>query len=106
MAGINIRSAFSFQALDFTVQFRSVMASLKREELPKSKFASIGIDIGGTKICLALFDEKFKVLDDQKLKTPRTKEEFEEHVRTSVLKLVKRTEDRDPHCVLQAIGFA
>jgi glucokinase len=106
MAGINIRSAFSFQALDFTVQFRSVMASLKREELPKSKFASIGIDIGGTKIRLALFDEKFKILDDQKLKTPRTKEEFEEAVRTSVRKLL-RTGKEDGHKVSAiGIGFA
>jgi predicted NBD/HSP70 family sugar kinase len=36
-----------------------------------SKRGAIGIDIGGTKSLFALFDEKFNVVEEIKLKTKR-----------------------------------
>jgi len=71
-----------------------------------TKSASIGIDIGGTKMRVALFGEKFKVLEDVKLKTPKTKEEFEGELTKVVRKFVKKTDEEGRKVVAIGVGFA
>src|SRR5689334_15850278 len=43
--------------------------------MPKPKRCSIGIDLGGTKTLLALFDEDYRVLEEVKFKTAPDKGE-------------------------------
>ena len=70
-----------------------------------SKSASIGIDVGGTKTRLALFDDKLRVVEDIKLKTPKTKEEFEEELTKSVRKLVRKGNEDGHKISTIGIGF-
>jgi glucokinase len=71
-----------------------------------SKSASIGIDVGGTKTRLALFDEKLKVVEDIKLKTPKTKEEFEAELTKAVRKLARGAKEGEQKISAIGIGFA
>src|SRR5262245_54440069 len=52
------------------------------------KLASIGIDVGGTKTRMALFDDKFEVIEDIKFRTPNTEKEFAAEFTRSGRKLV------------------
>lgn len=53
--------------------------------------ATIGIDIGGTKMLFALFDEKFRVVDEFKTKTPGAKD-FDEALLDGTKKLLRKVE--------------
>src|SRR5215510_5976948 len=53
------------------------------------KSAWIGIDVGGTKTRLALFDAKLQVLEDIKFPTPKEKKEFTADLKKCVRNLVK-----------------
>lgn len=63
----------------------------------KDKKGIVGIDIGGTKTLLALFDEKFKVLSDVKIKTQADKgeERFTEKLLEAVESLMKAAKNED-----------
>jgi glucokinase len=56
--------------------------------LNMSTKVSIGIDVGGTKTRLALFDAKLAVLEDIKFSTPNRREQFSSTLKKSVRKLV------------------
>jgi glucokinase len=71
-----------------------------------SKSVSIGIDVGGTKTRIASFDEKLKVVEDVKLKTPKTKEEFEAELIKAVRKLAREAKEGDQKISAIGIGFA
>jgi glucokinase len=71
-----------------------------------AKTASIGIDVGGTKTRFALFDHKLDILDDIKIKTPKTKQEFEEELTKPVRKFLKRSKEKDRKVSGIGIGFA
>jgi glucokinase len=70
-----------------------------------SKSASIGIDVGGTKTRVALFDDKFEVVENIKLKTPKAKEEFEEELVKSVRGLAKKVKE-NARLTAIGVGFA
>src|ERR1051326_3464479 len=59
-----------------------------------SKTCSIGIDVGGTKTRLALFDDAFGVIENIKFKTPQTKEEFIAAFTKSLKKFVRIADER------------
>ncbi|HVE12113.1 MAG TPA: ROK family protein, partial [Elusimicrobiota bacterium] len=67
--------------------------------------ATIGVDIGGTKTLLALFDEKFRLLDHIKERTP-AREKFEEFLLSSAAKLARRAEREARELVGVGVGCA
>jgi len=71
-----------------------------------SKTTSIGIDVGGTKTRLALFDSNFQVLDDLKIKTPKNKLEFQEELSKPVRRFLKGSKEEDLKLSAIGIGFA
>src|SRR3954465_12854511 len=71
-----------------------------------SKTCSIGIDVGGTKTRLALFDDAFAVVENAKFKTPQTKEEFTTALTKSVKKFVKSAEERSLMISSLGVGMA
>src|SRR5690348_15087193 len=78
----------------------------EKEKTNGSKTASIGIDVGGTKTRLVLLDGSLEVLEDIKIKTPKTKEEFGEELLKPVRKFVKRSKDEDRKMSAVGVGFA
>jgi predicted NBD/HSP70 family sugar kinase len=56
----------------------------------KSKSASIGIDVCGTKVFLRLFDGDFDVVDEIRFAMPKARNPFTTALRRSVDKLVKK----------------
>ena len=69
-----------------------------------TKTASIGIDVGGTKTRVALFDDKFEVVENAKLKTPKIKEEFEEELTKAVRNIAKKANNAKISAI--GVGFA
>jgi glucokinase len=69
---------------------------------------AIGIDIGGTKVLFALFDEKFKVVDRIKEKTSPEKGEkrFSELLTESLETLAKRAEKENIRLLAVGVGSA
>jgi glucokinase len=55
-----------------------------------SKSAAIGIDVGGTKTRLALFDGDLELTEDIKFKTPKTQDDFAAELTKGVRKLLKK----------------
>lgn len=76
------------------------------EKSGNSKAFSIGVDVGGTKTRLALFNDKFEVVDDLKFKTSKTKDEFEAELAKSVRKFVKAAKEDDQKVAAIGLGFA
>src|SRR5689334_3567127 len=76
------------------------------DKASNGKAASIGIDVGGTKMRVALFDDKLKVIEDIKLKTPRTKDVFEDESKKIIRKFVRKTKEDGRKVVAIGVGFA
>jgi glucokinase len=70
------------------------------------KSGSIGIDVGGTKTRLVLFDPARAVAGDIKFKTPMTKDGFETRLTVSFRKLLQEAESRRLRISAVGIGFA
>jgi len=68
--------------------------------------ASIGIDVGGTKTRMALFDRKFKVIGDIKFKTPKTRRQFATALRESLEKFLKTATGQKLVISAAGVGFA
>jgi glucokinase len=71
-----------------------------------SKSASIGIDVGGTKTRLALFDDNFQVIEDIKFKTPKKRAQFASTLTKSIRALTKRAAGQKLLISAVGIGFA
>jgi glucokinase len=73
-----------------------------------AKRATIGIDIGGTKILFALFDERFKVVEEIKEKTDAGAGEkrFTEKLTESVETLLKKAEKEGLQILSAGVGCA
>jgi len=73
-----------------------------------AKFATIGVDIGGTKTRLALFDEKFRVIQDAKFKTRATEGEkrFRKDLQNSLTELLTRADKTNLKLLALGIGAA
>jgi glucokinase len=71
-----------------------------------SKSASIGVDIGGTKTKLGLFNEKFEIICETKMGTPKTKEGFQEELTKAARKLAKKAKEDDLKVAAVGVGFA
>jgi glucokinase len=71
-----------------------------------SRSSSIGIDVGGTKTRIELFDDTFRTVDSIKFATPKDKEEFTTTLIKSVRKLVKKAAARDLTMIGVGVGFA
>lgn len=75
-------------------------------EKSTSNLASIGVDVGGTKTRLGLFDEKFEIIGDVKIDTPKTKEEFQDEVAKAARKLAKKAKEENLKICAAGCGFA
>jgi glucokinase len=71
-----------------------------------AKSATIGIDIGGSKILFALFDEQFRVIDDDKVKTHahRGEDHFTETLKEGVDALVHKARKKNLHLIAVGVG--
>src|SRR2546422_11567727 len=72
------------------------------------KIGFIGIDVGGTKTRLALFDRKFNVLADIKLKTQDSKDakEFTQALNQPLADLIKKSEKASLEVETVGVGCA
>ncbi len=72
------------------------------------KRAAIGIDIGGTKILFALFDEEFKVVEEIKVKTEADKGEkaFSDKLKQSLQALLRSGEKQGLSVLAVGVGCA
>jgi glucokinase len=79
------------------------LRSLKRPISNLSRSASIGIDVGGTKTRIALFDNKFDLVQDIKYRTPKTRKQFTAALTKSVQTLLELAASRE--FVVSAVGL-
>ena len=71
-----------------------------------SRSASIGIDVGGTKTRVALFDKNFDLVEDFKFKTPKTRRVFTMALTKSVRKLLKKASGEQLEVSAIGLGLA
>lgn len=73
----------------------------------KRKRAVIGIDIGGTKILFALFDDRFRIIEKLKVKTPLDNERsFTESLREGAEELVRKARKKSLALLGVGVGCA
>src|ERR1041385_2107595 len=74
---------------------------------PKSKRAAIGIDVGGTKVLFALFDDSFELIHQMKVKTPKDgKKEFVQVLVDAVDELSRKAEKKNLEINAIGVGYA
>jgi glucokinase len=71
-----------------------------------SKRAIIGIDVGGTKVMIGLFDEEFQVIEEIKKKTPQDEQEFASLITESCEELNKAAAGKSLKLATVGIGFS
>lgn len=65
--------------------------AILREMRDMSSRATIGLDIGGTKMLFALFDERFRLIEEHKVRTPPGKD-FDEALLEGTKRLMRKVE--------------
>jgi glucokinase len=71
-----------------------------------AKIGSIGVDVGGTKIRIALFDDAFNVIESIKSKTPKRKEQFTAALKKTVRQLVEKADEHSLLVSALGVGVA
>src|SRR5438552_7703417 len=71
-----------------------------------AKTGSIGIDVGGTKTRMGIFDDQFKTVASEKFKTPKAKDDFTSKLTRALRTLTDKAKQQSLIISALGIGFA